>query len=188
MRTTLLYILIFSLLLSVLSCTGGEVSGEMSGKFETKGSLSYTETINGKVTKKTETKKNDSGAFETDVNVLIGDSDSLSTTNTTPALNTKINCTQSLSNINLEQLKQRLLSQTLDKQRILIAKLAINEWCLSSNQVRDLLALFTMDKYRLDFAKFAYGHTTDRINYNRVKDAFSMDGSKKLLDNYINTL
>jgi hypothetical protein len=181
-------IIYYCLFSSLLSCTGGEISGEMSGKFETKGSLSYTETINGKVTKKTETKNNNSGAFETDMNVVIGDSNTLSTADTLLELSTKINCTQLLSDINLEQLKQRLLAQTLDKQRVLTAKLAINEWCLSSNQVRDLLALFTMDKYRLDFAKFAYGHTTDRINYNRVKDAFSMDGSKKLLDNYINTL
>lgn len=87
-----------------------------------------------------------------------------------------------------ETLKTMITRANLDKNRLITAKVAINDWCLSSNQVRDVLALFTMDKYRLDFAKFAYGHVTDRTNYNRVKDAFFFQKNKQLLDNYINVL
>ena len=76
----------------------------------------------------------------------------------------------------------------MDKTRLLTVKVAINDWCLTSNQLRDVLALFTMDKYKLDLAKFGYGHVTDRINYHRVKDAFSFDDTKNKLDAYINTL
>lgn len=88
----------------------------------------------------------------------------------------------------MEALKAAILDETLDKRRLLVAKIAINEHCLTANHIRDLLALFTMDKYKLELAKFAYGHCTDRTNYGRVYDAFIMNGTKQSLDNYINTL
>ena len=137
--------------------------------------------------KSIKSKEVNGGAGEVEFNIDIGENDSLNTIDY-PALNPKITCGEALNDSEVEAIKSQLLKQTLDKKRVLIAKLAINEYCLSANQIRDVLSLFTMDKYKLDVAKFAYGHCVDRINYGRVKDAFSMTGTKALLDNYINTL
>ncbi|BDS12126.1 DUF4476 domain-containing protein [Aureispira anguillae] len=177
--------LIIALLLS--SCEGN-VSGEIGGKYETNKSYTYTEKVNGKTVKEIQSNTHSGGAFESDFNLVIGNGDTTITAEEIPNLNPKISCTQTLNDQDVERLKTAISRAFLDKNRVLIAKIAINDWCLTSNQVRDLLALFTMDKYRLDFAKFAYGHVNDRTNYNRVKDAFSFQESKGLLDNYINTL
>jgi hypothetical protein len=182
---------LFLVTLLLVACEGnvsGSVSGEAGGKYESTTTHSYTKKVNGKVVEEVNSKTSSGGAFETDFNVVIGNGDTTISRNEIPNLNPKIACTQSLSDEDVEALKTKVTEAFLDKNRILTAKIIINDWCLTSNQVRDILALFTMDKYRLDFAKFAYGHVTDRVNYSRVKDAFSFEGSKELLDNYINTL
>jgi hypothetical protein len=180
---------LFFAIVLLVACEGnGNVSGEMGGKYESTTTHSYTKKVNGKVVEEVNSKTSSGGAFETDFNVVIGNGDTIISNNETPILNPKIACTQNLSAQDVEALKTKISEVFLDKNRILTAKIIINDWCLTSNQVRDVLALFTMDKYRLDFAKFAYGHVTDRINYSRVKDAFSFEDSKQLLDNYINTL
>ncbi|WMX12699.1 DUF4476 domain-containing protein [Aureispira sp. CCB-E] len=180
---------IFLMGLLLVGCEGnGTISGEMSGKYESTTTHSYTEKVNGKTVKETNSKTTSSGGFENDFNVVIGNGDTTLAQNEIPVLNPKISCTKQLSLEDVEVLKTKVSQAHLDKNRVLTAKILINDWCLTSNQVRDVLALFTMDKYRLEFAKFAYGHVTDRINYGRVKDAFSFDATKQLLDNYINTL
>lgn len=180
-------LLCLGVLISLTACEGN-ISGEIGGKYESNQSYSYKETVNDKVVKEIQSNKHSGGAFESDFNVVIGNGDTIISPHEIPPLKPKISCTQNLTMEEVEQLKAAITQTFLDKNRLLIAKIAINDWCLTSNQVRDILALFTMDKYRLDFAKFAYGHVSDRTNYNRVKDAFSFQDSKQLLDNYINTL
>lgn len=175
----------------LIACNGsgtGTISGEMSGKYESTTTHSHTKKVNGKIVEEVNSKTTSGGGFETDFNVLIGNGDTTILKDEIPTLKPKITCQQSLTEEDVESLKTKVTQTTLDKNRLLTAKIMINDWCLTSNQVRDVLALFTMDKYRLDFAKFAYGHVTDRTNYGRVKDAFSFESTKELLDNYINTL
>lgn len=180
---------IFLAVILLTACEGNTtVSGEIGGKYESNTTHSYTKKINGKVVEEVNSKTSSGGAFETDFNVVIGNGDTTISSHEIPSLKPKIACVQSLSDEDVEALKTKVSRAFLDKNRILTAKIIINDWCLTSNQVRDVLGLFTMDKYRLDFAKFAYGHVSDRINYSRVKDAFSFEESKQLLDNYINTL
>jgi hypothetical protein len=185
-------IALFLAIVFLAACEGGSgtmtASGEASGKYESNTTHSYTKKVNGKVVEEINSKTSSGGGFETDFNIVIGNGDTTISSDEIPNLNPKITCTQSLSAEDVEALKTKMSKAFLDKNRILTAKIMINEWCLNSNQVRDVLALFTMDKYRLDFAKFAYGHVTDRVNYGRVKDAFSFEETKQLLDNYINTL
>jgi hypothetical protein len=184
--------ILFLGMLLLVACEGGSgtitASGEASGKYESNTTHSYTKKVNGKVVEEVNSKTSSGGGFETDFNVVIGNGDTTISSNEIPNLKPKITCTQHLSAEDVEALKTKVSQAFLDKNRILAAKIIINDWCLTSNQVRDVLALFTMDKYRLDFAKFAYGHVTDRVNYSRVKDAFTFEESKQLLDNYINTL
>ncbi|MGH1335412.1 MAG: DUF4476 domain-containing protein [Aureispira sp.] len=169
------------------SNTSGSISGEASGKYENNSSSEYTETVNGKVVKSIKSSKTEDGGGEVEFNISLGERADEETIDPS-SFNPKITCVQALDASAVERIKQQLLKETLDKTRVFVAKRAMNEHCLSSNQIRDILALFTMDKYKLEVAKFAYGHCTDRTNYGRIKDAFSLRGTKKLLDNYINTL
>lgn len=171
----------------LVSCQGN-VSGEFGAKYENNSSYSYTEKVNGKTVKEINSKSTSGGAIEGDFNIVIGNGDTLITQDEIPTLNPKITCRQTLSDQDFEKLKTLITRSILDKHRLITAKVAINDWCMQSNQVRDALELFTMDKYRLDFAKFAFGHVTDRMNYYQVREAFAFEESKQKLDNYINTL
>ena len=184
MMKPLFYLLLGGLL---WSCEGN-VSGEVAGKYENNSSYNYTKTVNGKVVEQVASNRRDQGGFEGEFNVVIGNGDTLITADEMPELNPKITCQGALNPTEVEQLKTAILRNTLDKNRLLTAKVAINDHCLESAAVRDVLALFTMDKYRLDFAKFAYGHVTDKTNYQTVKQAFSLEQTKEQLDAYINAL
>ncbi len=182
------YYLVFILFSILLSSCEGTISGEASGRYENNSSYSYKKTVNGKVVEEVQSKQRDNGGFEGEFNLVINGGDTVDTAVDLPELNPKIRCTQILTPVQIEQIKAQLLKNTLDKNRLLTAKVAINDHCLSSDQIRQLLALFTMDKYRLDLAQFAYGHVTDKTNYQITKEAFSMEQSKEQLDRWVNAL
>jgi len=173
--------------LLLYSCQG-TISGEASGRYENNSSSSFKKTINGKVVEEVVSNKRDKGGFEGEFNIVINGGDTVATNKDLPTLSPKISCTQVLTPEQVETIKVQLLRNTLDKNRLLTAKVAINAHCLSSEQVRQLLALFTMDKYRLDFAQFAYGHVTDKTNYTITHEIFVFEDSKEQLDRYINAL
>ncbi|MBL4648208.1 MAG: hypothetical protein JKY03_00630 [Aureispira sp.] len=83
--------------------------------------------MNGKVVEEVNSKTSSGGAFETDFNVVIGDGDTIISRNETPRLNPKIVCTQSLSAQDVEALKVKISQVFLDKNRILTAKIIIND-------------------------------------------------------------
>jgi len=56
---------------------------------------------------------------------------------------------------------------------------------MTSSQVAELLKSFDFEQSRLDFAKFAYGHTFDIGNYFMVNNAFDFPSSVDELNAYI---
>jgi hypothetical protein len=55
----------------------------------------------------------------------------------------------------------------------------------TSQQVKELLQLFTFENNKLDLAKYAYRKTMDRRNYYIVNDVFAFSNSKDELARYI---
>jgi Domain of unknown function (DUF4476) len=69
--------------------------------------------------------------------------------------------------------------------RITEAKQLIHNNCLSCNQVRQLILLFSLEESRLEIAKYAYDHTFDKQNYYKVNDTFTFEASVDELNRYI---
>jgi hypothetical protein len=65
------------------------------------------------------------------------------------------------------------------------AKQIIDRNYFTSQQIKDLLLLFTFENNRLDLAKYAYGKTVDKGNYFIVNDAFTFNNNKEKLSAYI---
>ena len=63
----------------------------------------------------------------------------------------------------------------------------MNNSCLLSAQVKEIMLMFNFEETRLDFAKFAYGRTYDIGNYFVVNDAFTFESSIDELGDYINS-
>ena len=83
------------------------------------------------------------------------------------------------------QLKQTISRESFDDGKINIAKVAIANTYLTSNQVKDLLSLYNFENSKLDLAKYCYRFAIDPGNYYVVADALTYSTSKNDLMKYI---
>jgi len=94
------------------------------------------------------------------------------------------NNSRSMSSYDFSQARESLRKEWFENKRLATAKLIIERNYFTSQQVKELMLLFTFENNRLDIAKYAYGRTIDKRNYAVVNDAFTFN-SKEKLDQYI---
>ncbi|HEU4860376.1 MAG TPA: DUF4476 domain-containing protein [Chitinophagaceae bacterium] len=92
---------------------------------------------------------------------------------------------RSMSDFDFSQAKETLRKEWFENTRMTTAKQIIDRNYFTSQQVKDLLLLFTFENNRLDLAKYAYGKTVDKGNYFIVNDAFTFNSNKEKLGEYI---
>lgn len=139
----------------------------------------------GEINIKSKSDKHNQGGDAPDNDDVITNDDP-SSDDVSTKLKFKIDCPSGISNDEFINLKERLRKEFMDDDRLTKAKKLFNERCISAAQVRDITLMFMMDDAKLDFAKFAYGRTTDRINFSKVNEAFSFTSTKKQLTQYVN--
>lgn len=83
------------------------------------------------------------------------------------------------------QLKQNIGRESFDDNRMNMAKAAIINNYISSNQVKELLYLFSFEAAKLELAKYCYRFATDPGNYYVVAAALTYSSSKTELMKYI---
>jgi len=92
---------------------------------------------------------------------------------------------RAMNNIDFTQAKESLRREWFENTRLSTAKQIIDRNYFTSQQVKELLLLFTFENNRLDIAKYAYGKTVDKGNYFIVNDAFTFNNNKEALKEYI---
>ncbi len=102
-----------------------------------------------------------------------------------PGYNGSVGCPYPMSQVDFQSVKQSIASKTFDDTRLTIAKQVISSNCLLSDQVKEIMLLFSFEDTRLDLAKYAYGYTYDIGNYYRLNDAFTFESTIEELDVYI---
>lgn len=75
-------------------------------------------------------------------------------------------------------------SKGFDDSKLTMSKQVISTNCMTSNQVKRLMLLFSFEDTRLDLAKYAYGYTYDIGNYYQLNDAFTFESSIEELNEY----
>ena len=90
----------------------------------------------------------------------------------------------SMSSYDFSQARESLRKEWFENKRLATAKQIIERNYFTSQQVKELMLLFTFENNRLDIAKYAYSKTVDKRNYSVVNDAFTFN-SKEKLDQYI---
>ncbi len=95
-------------------------------------------------------------------------------------------CQVPMNSGDFSSMKSSISSKSFEDSKVTIAKQILNDNCLTSGQVRDLMNLFTYEESKLDIAKYAYRHTVDPNNYYKVNDAFTFESSIDDLNAYIN--
>jgi hypothetical protein len=99
--------------------------------------------------------------------------------------NGAIGCPVPMSHGDFESFKSSVESKSFEDSKLTIAKQVLNNNCLTSAQVREVMKMFSFEDTRLNFAKYAYGHTYDTGNYYKVNDAFTFESSITELNTYI---
>jgi len=94
------------------------------------------------------------------------------------------NLGRSMSSHDFSQAKESLRKEWFENTRMTTAKQIIDRNNFTSQQVKELMLLFTFENNRLDIAKYGYGKTVDKGNYFVVNDAFTFN-SKEKLNEYI---
>ena len=80
---------------------------------------------------------------------------------------------------------QVISSKAFESTKIDIAKQILDNNTVTSEQVKQILQLFSFDDSKLEVAKYAYDKTCDKSYYYKVYDAFSFESSIQTLKNYI---
>ena len=95
------------------------------------------------------------------------------------------NYSRAMNNIDFTQAKESLRREWFENSRVTAAKQIIDQNYFTSQQVKEMVLLFTFENNRLDIAKYAYGRTIDKGNYFMVNDAFTFNNNKEALKEYI---
>ncbi|MCS7075121.1 MAG: DUF4476 domain-containing protein [Bacteroidia bacterium] len=93
--------------------------------------------------------------------------------------------TPTLNPQDFEALKQTIKNQPFGSTKMSIAKQAVSNHCLLSQQVVELVSLFSFENEKLEIAKFCYRQTCDQGRYFVVHNALTFTSSKEELSRYI---
>lgn len=104
-----------------------------------------------------------------------------------PGYSGHIGCPMPVGGAEFSQMKKSIEAKSFEESKFTVAKQIVNNNCLLSSQVKQILLLFSFEQTRLDFAKYCYGYTYDIGNYYKINDAFSFESSIDELNEYINT-
>lgn len=99
--------------------------------------------------------------------------------------NGPIGCPVPMAPGDFSSMKETIRSKDFENTKLSIAKQVLQNNCLTSTQVREVLGLFDFENTKLEYAKYAYSHTYDIGNYYKVNDAFEFESSVEELNKYI---
>lgn len=94
-------------------------------------------------------------------------------------------CGHAMAASDFQEAKTKIGSKGSDDAKLTLAKQIAGSNCLSTSQVKAVMNLFGFEDSKLDFAKYAYDHVSDRNNFFKVNEAFGFSGSAEELTNYI---
>ena len=98
-----------------------------------------------------------------------------------------VGCQKPISADEFSDVKESIADKKFEDSRMSVARQALNEHCVFSSQVKELMLLFTFEDNKLEFAKYAYDHTYDIGNYYKVNDAFNFESSIEELNKYLDS-
>lgn len=103
-----------------------------------------------------------------------------------PGYNGTIGCPYPMNMADFNALKSSIGSKSFEDSKLTIAKQGINNNCLTTMQVKEILSQFTFEDTKLQFAKYAYDRVYDVNNYFKINDAFTFESSIEELNEYMN--
>jgi len=92
-----------------------------------------------------------------------------------------------MDDASLQTLIQTMKNVSFEDKMLAVAKTALKNRALKTDQVHQLLQQFTFEQNKLEMAKFAYDKTIDKNNYYTLYNDFTFNNYSTQLDKYINS-
>lgn len=92
-----------------------------------------------------------------------------------------------MSSQDFDNAMHQMEDESFDGDKMHIAKRVVDGNYVLSDQVRQMVKLFSFSSSQMDLAKYAYPKTYDQKNYYVVNDAFSFSSSKRELSQWLST-
>lgn len=83
------------------------------------------------------------------------------------------------------KLKASVKAKTFSADMISTLKVGIKNKCITTDQVKELLGLFSFESDKLEMAKYLYEFTSDKDNYYTVGDVFTFSSSVSELNEFL---
>ena len=84
----------------------------------------------------------------------------------------------SLTAENMVEVRESISKSQVDETRLQVAKNITSQNCFTAEQVAIVTRIFSSEKTKVEYAKFAYAHTIDKEYYSKVFTAFNSESSK----------
>ena len=97
--------------------------------------------------------------------------------NTTTTTTIKGGCGAAMPASDFSKLKKTVESKPFSDTKMSTAKVATKNGCLSTNQVKEICKLFSMDDDKLAYAKYAFDYCVDKGNYYQVSEVFTFSST-----------
>lgn len=94
-------------------------------------------------------------------------------------------CTVAMSSSDFSAAKASVNKQSFSDSKMKTAKQFTKANCLTVNQIKEIMNLFSFDDDKLEYAKYAYDFCVDKNKYFMLAEEFSFSSSSDQLNDYI---
>lgn len=92
-----------------------------------------------------------------------------------------------MDNTTLQSLIQAMKNATFEEKMLEIARTALKDRQVKTDQVHQLITQFTFERNKLELAKYCYDRTIDKSNYFTLFNDFTFSSYSSELNEYINS-
>lgn len=96
-----------------------------------------------------------------------------------------LQCKVPVNDTKFENVFNKIKDEAYENEKLKISKKLLIDVCLSSLQIKKISELFTHDREKLEFMKYALNILTDKENANTLAEEFQFNGTKDEFLNYI---
>ena len=97
-------------------------------------------------------------------------------------------CSRPMNESDFSSAKKSIETKSFEDSKLKVAQQIADANCLSCEQIKQLMKLFSFEDSKLNFAKYAYSRCSDQKNYFKLNDAFTFESSIEDLDKYIRSI
>ncbi|MBX7052882.1 MAG: DUF4476 domain-containing protein [Flavobacteriales bacterium] len=94
-------------------------------------------------------------------------------------------CVSSMSGSSFNSAKSSIQSKSFEDSKMTVAKQVTKANCLTVDQIKEVMALFSFEESKLDYAKYAYDFCYNPGDYFLVNDAFTFESSIDELNQFL---